>query len=54
MNPKRIFNNHSKITLDEIIQSILNEKIDAIINEFYDSDKVISTNSSTEKGEEVA
>ncbi|WP_363550385.1 hypothetical protein [Caldifermentibacillus hisashii] len=54
MTIERIFNNQSTITLEDIIQSILNEKIDSLIREFYDNNKVNSTDSSDKKGEEVA
>jgi len=54
MTLERIFNNQSPITLEDIFQSILNEKIDALIKEFYDNTKVNSTDSSHEKGEDVA
>ncbi|WP_175987056.1 hypothetical protein [Bacillus sp. Marseille-Q1617] len=54
MRIERIFNNQSPFTLEDIFQSILNEKIDALIKEFYDSNKVNSTDSSNKKEEEVA
>lgn len=54
MTPERIFNDQSPITLEEIYKSILNEKIDALIKEIYDNNKVNSTDSSDKKGEEVA
>ncbi|SLL31596.1 Uncharacterised protein [Mycobacteroides abscessus subsp. abscessus] len=54
MTIERIFNNQSPITLEDIFQSILNEKIDALIKEFYDNTKVNSTDSSNKKGEDVA
>ncbi|MGG3716699.1 hypothetical protein [Heyndrickxia ginsengihumi] len=54
MTPERIFNDQSPITLEDIYKSILNEKIDALIKEFYDKNMVNSTDSSDEKGEEVA
>ncbi|WP_175618828.1 hypothetical protein [Virgibacillus halodenitrificans] len=52
MTLERIFNNKTTITLEDIFQSILNEKIDARIKEFYDYNKVNSADSSKE--EEVA
>jgi SUMO ligase MMS21 Smc5/6 complex component len=52
MTLERIFNNTTSITLEDIFQSILNEKIDALINEFYDNNKVNFADSSKE--EEVA
>lgn len=54
MTLERIFNNQSPITLEDIFKSILNEKIDTLIKEFYDNTKVNSTDSSNEKGEDVA
>lgn len=54
MTIERIFNTKSPISLEDIFQSILNEKIDALIEEFYDSNKVNSTDSSDTKGEKVA
>lgn len=54
MKIERIFNKESSITLEDILQSILNEKIDSLIKEFYDNNKVNSTDSSDKKGEEVA
>ena len=54
MKIERIFNEESSITLEDILQSILNEKIDSLIKEFYDNNKVNSTDSSDKKGEEVA
>lgn len=54
MNIERIFNNQSKITLEDIFKSILNEKIDVLIKEIYDDNKVNSTDSSNKEGENVA
>ncbi|MEC2289823.1 hypothetical protein [Bacillus licheniformis] len=54
MTPERIFNDQSPITLEDIYKSILIEKIDALIKEIYDNNKVNSTDSSDKKGEEVA
>lgn len=49
MNLERIFNNQSPITLEDIFQSIVNEKIDALIKEFYDYNMVNSADSSKEE-----
>jgi hypothetical protein len=54
MQVERIFNNESAITLESILQSIIIEKIDIIIADSYAKNKVNSTASSDEKGEEVA
>lgn len=54
MQVERIFNNESTITLESILQSIIIEKIDIIIADAYAKNKVNSTASSDEKGEEVA
>jgi hypothetical protein len=54
MQVERIFNNESAITLESILQSIIIEKIDIIIANSYAKNKVNSTASSDEKGEEVA
>ncbi|MCU9614347.1 MULTISPECIES: hypothetical protein [Bacillaceae] len=55
MKIERIFNNESPITLEDIFTSILNEKIDDLIKEFYDNNDIeTSTDSPKEKGEEVA
>lgn len=54
MKIERIFNNQSSVTFKDIFQSIINEKIDTIVKEFYDNtDKVNSTDSSI-KEEDVA
>ncbi|MCM3024187.1 hypothetical protein [Heyndrickxia ginsengihumi] len=54
MTLERIFNNHTSTTLEDIIQSIVNEKIDALISEYYDNSIVNSTDSSDLEGGEVA
>ncbi|WP_197023489.1 hypothetical protein [Heyndrickxia ginsengihumi] len=54
MTPKIIYDNESPITLEDIFKSIMNEKIDALIKEIYDNNKVNSTDSSNEIGEDVA
>lgn len=54
MTPKIIYDNESPITLGDIFKSIMNEKVDALIKEIYDNNKVSSTDSSNEKGEDVA
>jgi len=46
---ERIFNNESSTNLEDIFQSILSEKIDALISEFYDNNKVNSTDSNEEE-----
>lgn len=50
MNIERYFNNQTNLTLQEIIQSLLEEKIDTLIDEYYYQDKV-NTTTSPEKGE---
>lgn len=50
---ERIYNTQSTITLKDIYQSILNEKVDALISASYDNDKVNFTDSSIIE-EEVA
>jgi hypothetical protein len=51
MTPEIIFNNKTSITFEDIFHSILDEKIDTIIQEFYDNTKVNSSYSSEIKGE---
>ncbi|WP_445489849.1 hypothetical protein [Niallia sp. 03133] len=53
MKIERIFNNESTITLESILKSILNEKVDTLISKSYANNKVNSTDSATE-GELVA
>ena len=53
MKIERIFNDKSTITLESILISILNEKVDSLIAQTYSENKVNSTDSST-KGEDVA
>lgn len=54
MTLERIFNNQTSITLEDIIQSIVTEKIDALIAEYYDKGMVNSTDSSDSRGGKVA
>lgn len=51
MTPEIIFNNKTSITFENIFHSILDEKIDTIIQEFYDNTMVNSSYSSETKGE---
>lgn len=51
MNIERCFNNHTSLTLQQIIQSLIEEKIDTLIAEYYYQDKV-NTTTSHKKGEE--
>jgi len=53
MKIERIFNNESPITLESILKSILNEKVDTLISQTYANSKVNST-ASSKKEEEVA
>lgn len=55
MTPKFFYDNESTITLNQIIKSVIFEKVDTLIKQNYDSGKVNSTDSSDKsKGEEVA
>lgn len=47
MKIERIFNYESTVTLENILKSILNEKVDTLIAEIYDKSKVNSTDSLT-------
>ncbi|MFN7251514.1 MAG: hypothetical protein ACK4M9_12070 [Anaerobacillus sp.] len=50
MKIERIFNSEPSITLENILKSIINEKIDSLIAESYANDKVNSTVSSSKGG----
>ena len=54
MKIERIFNNQSSVTFKDIFQSIINEKIDTIVKEFYDNTNKVNSTDSSMKGEEVA
>lgn len=54
MKIERIFNNQSPVNLEDIFQSILNEKIDTIVKEFYANTSKVNSTDSSRKGEEVA
>lgn len=53
MKVERIFNNEAPITLENLLESILREKIDSLVSNSYDNSMVNSTTSHT-KGEDVA
>lgn len=40
MNIERIFNEQTNVTIHDIIQSLVEEKIDLLIKEYYHQDKV--------------
>ncbi|WP_286230565.1 hypothetical protein [Neobacillus mesonae] len=40
MNIERVFNEQTNITIHEIIRSIVKEKIDSLIYDYYHQDKV--------------
>lgn len=48
MNIERFFNEQSSMEIEELIQSIIEEKIDALISEYYDQYKVNTTTSHVE------
>jgi hypothetical protein len=50
MKIERIFNSETSINLENILYSIINEKIDSLIAESYANDKVNSTVSSSKGG----
>lgn len=51
MNIERCFDTHTRLTLQQILQSLIEEKIDSLITEYYYQDKV-NTTTSHKKGEE--
>ncbi|HDR7656212.1 MULTISPECIES: hypothetical protein [Bacillus] len=53
MNIERVFNTKNEIKMEDIINSIINDKIDKIIENHYAFNKVNST-TSTKKGSDVA
>lgn len=48
MNVERIFNSSAKLTIKEIFHSIIEEKIDSLIEEHYYQNKVSTTTSHVE------
>lgn len=54
MKIERIFNNQSSVTFKDIFQSIINEKIDTIVKEFYDNTNKVNSTDSSIKEEDVA
>ncbi|MBV7508897.1 hypothetical protein KW850_27220 [Bacillus sp. sid0103] len=49
MEIERIFNENTNITFQDIINSLINEKIDRIVNIYYSQDKVNTTTSHVER-----
>ncbi|MGG2093984.1 hypothetical protein AB1283_15155 [Bacillus sp. S13(2024)] len=48
MKVERIFNEDTNVTIRDIIQSLINEKIDTLISNYYHQNKV-NTAASSEK-----
>lgn len=53
MKVERIFNLNSNITIQELLQSVINEKIDTLINDYYHQIKV-NTATSRVEGKKVS
>jgi ferritin-like protein len=45
---ERFFNEDTNVTIQDIIQSLIEEKIDSLIEEYYYQDKVNTTTSHVE------
>lgn len=48
MEIKRVFNESTNTTIQDIIQSLIDAKIDTLIDEYYYQDKVNTTTSHAE------
>lgn len=53
MKIERVFNPEDKLSIQDILQSIIQEEIDKLVNEHYDRCKV-NTATSQPKGDDVA
>lgn len=51
MEPKRVFDNDSSLTFEDIFKSILNDKIEQFFKEFENQDKKHESVSFSNKGE---
>jgi hypothetical protein len=53
MKIERVFNENTSLTIQDIIQSLINEKIDILVSDYYHQIKV-NTSTSQKEGIEVA
>jgi hypothetical protein len=51
MEIERIFNENTNITFHNVLNSLINEKIDSLISIYYAQDKVNTTTSHVERKE---